>query len=256
MTLTFDHPDLVESWWRRLDARWKLTAVLLAVGAAATLQTVIVAAVSCVLALTLAVLARLPRRWFGLRLGVVAVGLAPFVLLLPFVLGKEPAWPLLGPIRFSLPGLWTALLLVCKAMTITTLVLALLVSVPLPTLFQAAQSLRIPGLLVQLALLTYRYIFVLADELRRLRLAMRLRGFRNRPNRHSYRTLGNVAGTLLVRSSERAERVGQAMRCRGYDGRFRALTDFRTTIADILSFLIMAGVAAGLLIADGLLSLH
>jgi hypothetical protein len=36
------------------------------------------------------------------------------------------------------------------------------------------------------------------------------------------------------------------MRCRGFDGRFRSLTNFRTTFADVLSFLAALLVLAGL----------
>ena len=41
------------------------------------------------------------------------------------------------------------------------------------------------GLLVQLTLLSYRYLFLLADELGRLRIALRVRGYRNRVAAHS-----------------------------------------------------------------------
>ena len=102
----------------------------------------------------------------------------------------------------------------------------MLATAPLEVTLKAAHALRVPGLLVQLALLSYRYLFVLGDELARLRVALRVRGYRHRANWHSYRTVGHVAGTLLVRGYERAERVGQAMRCRGFDGRFRSLTEF------------------------------
>jgi cobalt/nickel transport system permease protein len=107
-----------------------------------------------------------------------------------------------------------------------------------------------PGLLVRLADLTYRYVFVLAGELDRLRIALRVRGFRARPGGHTYRTIGHVAGTLLVRGYEQAERVEQAMQCRGFDGRFRTLTDFRTRPADVAGFLLIAAIAAGLVIGE------
>jgi cobalt/nickel transport system permease protein len=41
-----------------------------------------------------------------------------------------------------------------------------------------------------------------------------------------------------VRSHERAERVSQAMRCRGFDGRYRSLREVRTRGADVLIFAI------------------
>ena len=80
--------------------------------------------------------------------------------------------------------------------------------------------------------------------------ALRVRGFRNRPDLHSYRTIGQVAGTLLVRSHERSERLAQAMRCRGFDGRFRSLHAFRTTVADVLAFALVVGYAACVLAGD------
>jgi cobalt/nickel transport system permease protein len=135
---------------------------------------------------------------------------------------------------------------------VVVLVLVLLATAPLDALLKAAHSLRVPGLLVQLALLSYRYLLVLADELARLRVALRARGFRSRATRHAYRTAGQVAGTLLVRGHERAERVHQAMRCRGFDGRFRSLEAFHTAAADVGAFALIAGGALGVAALDWL----
>jgi len=153
----------------------------------------------------------------------------------------------LVPVAIFLP-LSLAVLLCLKALSIVTLMLVLVATAPLSVTFQAAHALRVPGLIIHLAMLTYRYIFVLATELARLRIALRVRGYRNRASRHSYRTVGHVGGTLLVRGYERAERVGQAMRCRGFDGRFRSLAEFRTTTADLSFFLVLVGAVAGLLL--------
>ena len=159
-----------------------------------------------------------------------------------------------GPLTLSAHGALVALLLALKAVALVTLSLVLLATGPLDATLKAAHSLRVPGLLIQLALLSYRYLFVLADELIRLRRALRVRGFRNRANRHSYRTIGQVCGTLLARGVERAERVHHAMRCRGFDGRFRSLTQFRTRTADVAAFLLIASAAAGLLAWDWMAS--
>src|SRR5207302_1063481 len=99
-------------------------------------------------------------------------------------------------------------------------------------------------------LLTIRYTFLFASELARMRVALRVRGYRNRASRHCYRTIGHVSGTLLVRGYERAERVGQAMRCRGFEGQFRSLTEFRTTTADVGAFVLAVGTVAGLVTWD------
>src|SRR5262249_24571141 len=128
----------------------------------------------------------------------------------------------------------------------------LFATAPLHETLHAARRLRVPGMLVQLTLLTYRYIFVLGAELSRLRIAVRVRGYQTRLTVHSYRTVGHAVGVVLVRGSERAERVGQAMRCRGFDGQFRSLADFRTTRADVLFAVAVLAAAAMLLLWDRL----
>lgn len=192
-------------------------------------------------------LGRLPPRWVLLRLTAVAVFLALFVVLLPFSArpGEEP-WRL-GPVAVSPAGLLQAVVIVLKSLAVVSLLLVLWVTAPPEATFKAAHAVGVPGLLVQLIALSYRYLFLLLDEFRRLRIALRLRGYRPRGDLHSYRTLGQITGTLLVRGGERAERVGQAMRCRGFDGRFRTLTDFRTRRRDVAGFAVIVGAAAALL---------
>jgi len=40
------------------------------------------------------------------------------------------------------------------------------------------------------------------------------------------------------------------MRCRGFDGRFRTRSEFRTRRADVVAFLSLCGAAAGLWLLD------
>jgi cobalt/nickel transport system permease protein len=143
-----------------------------------------------------------------------------------------------------------ALLLCLKALTVVTLILVLLATAPLQVSLQAAQSLRVPRIIVLLVQLTYRYVFLLMAELGRMRLALRVRGFRRKSSWHIYRTVGHVAGVLLVRGAERAERVSQAMRCRGFQGRFHSLAEFHTARKDLLSFFLIVGCAAALAVLD------
>ncbi|HEY1376749.1 MAG TPA: energy-coupling factor transporter transmembrane component T, partial [Gemmataceae bacterium] len=222
MTLRFDPPPVAESAITRLDPRWKLAALALAAAAAATVQSPGPAVAALAGALLLAAIARLPGRWFFRRLGALAVALVPFAVVMPLVQGWEGA---------RLAGLLAA-----KAGAVVTLALVALGTAPVPVTLHAAQALRLPGTLVHVLLLSYRYLFVLADELDRLRRALRVRGFRPRLDRHTYRTVGHVVGTLVVRGAERAEGVAHAMRCRGFDGRFRSLAHFRTAAADVAFF--------------------
>jgi len=235
MTLRLDFPECCASIVGRWDSRWKLAALGPAAIATALLRTLAPSLAALGGAFLLVALAGLPLRWFAARLAATALVLSLFLVWLPFV---HPHGDVL------------ALVLLLKALTIVTLTLVLLASATLQDICKAAHALHVPGVLVQLILLSYRYVFLLADEFGRLRIALRVRGFRNRGTMHSYRVVGQVAGTLLVRGHERAERVGQAMRCRGFCGVFRSLQPFRTTPWDALAWALTIGVAGALLTWD------
>jgi cobalt/nickel transport system permease protein len=246
MSLKLKQPPLPEAVLSDLDPRWKLAALLLASLAVSMLHHVPAAAAALAGALLLALAARLPLRWYLARLGAVAAFLFWFAVMIPFVIPDSKPGLEIGRLHISY-GLTVAILVCLKALAIITLVLVHLGTTPLPATLKAAHALHVPGLVVQVAMLAYRYIFVVAGEFVRVRIALRVRGFRSRANRHSYRTLGQVSGTLLVKAYERAEAVGQAMRCRGFDGQFRALAQFRTAAADILFFCVVVAFAAVLL---------
>jgi cobalt/nickel transport system permease protein len=232
--------DLIEyahgnSPLHRMDARWRLAGIALACVAVVSLRSVPAAGLALSAALLGLAISRLPWRWFLLRLGAVGLFLALFLVLLPFTVPGEGT-PL-GPLHLSWHGLSMAVLICLKALTVVALALLLFATAPVEVTLRAAHRLHVPGLLVQLLMLTHRYIYLFADELGKLRIALRLRRFRNRLSLHGYRTLGHVTGTLLVRSYERAERVGQAMRSRGFNGRYRTLHSFHTTPGDVAKFL-------------------
>jgi cobalt/nickel transport system permease protein len=250
MTLGFDLPACQPSCVQRLDPRWKLAGLLLGALAALNLHTCAPALAALAGTLLLVALARLPIGWYARRLAASLVMFALFLAWLPFVVQEGHETREIGLVTLSLTGLERLSVLSAKIASMISLMLVLLATTPLPSIFKAARALWVPRLLVLLMLLSYRYVFLLMEEFARLRTALRVRGFRNRADLHSYRTIGQVAGTLLVRSHERSERVGQAMRCRGFDGEFRALDDFRTAWPDPLAFMLIVGYAVGLLAWD------
>ena len=73
-----------------------------------------------------------------------------------------------------------------------------------------------------------------------------------RASRHGYRILGHTIGAGLVRGADRSERVAEAMRCRGFDGRFHTLTEFHSRPSDVVFFLLAFICFAGLVLWDRL----
>jgi cobalt/nickel transport system permease protein len=254
MRLSLGRPVYQKSLLSSLDARWKLAGIILFASSILFLHNLATAATALFAALLLALLARLPLAWYLRRLAALALFVSLFVIPLPFVTHSEGQTWSMGWISVSPTGLRWALhfylLLCCKTFAIVSLMFVAWLSAPLSIQLQAAQSLRVPNVLVQLLLVSYRYSLVLWSELKAMRIALRVRGYRNRASRHGYRTTGQVIGTLLVRGYERGERVGQAMRCRGFDGTFRTLSSFNTSLIDIVFFLLLTGSAGSLLFWD------
>lgn len=132
----------------------------------------------------------------------------------------------LGAWNYTREGAFIATAVVLKGNGIVLASIGLLGTIPAATLGHVLSHFRVPAKLVHLTVFTVRYLDVFRQEYVRLRAAMRVRGFRPRVNRHTYRSYGYLAGMMLVRSLDRSERIVAAMKCRGFRGRFYLLDHF------------------------------
>lgn len=160
-------------------------------------------------------LSGLPWVFLRSRLRYPGLFLLGLVIALPLLSGHTILWQW-GPVAIRQEGVLAMGLIAGRFLSIVTLGMLLLGTTPLLVLIDSLVSLGLPPLLAEMTLLSYRYLFDMADHLANLRQAMRLRGFHPRGNRQSWQQLAAVMGTLLVRSYEQSERVYKAMRLRGY----------------------------------------
>ena len=102
-------------------------------------------------------------------------------------------------------------------------------------LLAGLRKLKVPVIFVDMLALTYRYLFVLVEEVQRLRRAAAARGYRPRWLGQAV-LVGRLIGQLFVRSYERAERVYGAMVQRGFNGQMPASRplEFRAVDAAVL----------------------
>ncbi len=243
--------DAQDSFLARLDPRTRLLAALLFVAAIVALRTPWLLVVALIAAMTLARTATLSFDALVHRLLHVEGFMVVLLAFLPFTTPGEPLFSI-GPFTATEQGLLRAVAIALKVNAAVLAIFALLSSLEPVRLGRAMAGLGAPLPFVHLFLLTARYISVLQAETGRLREAMRARAFVARSNWHTWRMLGNLAGMMLVRSIERAERVHEAMRCRGYAGRFPSPPAEAFGRADV-AFAFATGLAvAGLVIADRL----
>jgi len=143
-------------------------------------------------------------------------------------LARVELWPLLRRIAKALPfllGLASLALfqdrgglrffgLFSKSLVSVATLQVLIATTPMPELIRALRRAHVQEALCSTVALLSRYLFLIADESRRMRRARAGRTLR--ASRWAlWRALGGSVGLLFVRSVQRAERVQAAMRARG-----------------------------------------
>jgi cobalt/nickel transport system permease protein len=226
----------------RLDARAKVVATVAFVAVVASFGRLELFRLAplALYPLALAALGDVPFRPLALRIALAS----------PFALGVAALEPFLDRVTvFVLGGhavtggvLAFATILAKFALSLGA-ALVLVATTGFDAVCGAVECLGAPRVLVAQLALTYRYLFVLADE-----AARTVRGYELRapPGRPDLRTAAALIGQLLVRALARAERVHAAMRCRGFDGRLQLRRSARPGGRDLAFAL---GVAALLVVA-------
>jgi cobalt/nickel transport system permease protein len=221
-----------ESFIHRLDPRAKLVAAAGFCLVVALSHRVPVLVVGLALGIALALAARLHATGLLKRLVAVNVFVLMIALLLPWTTPGRALFEV-GSLAFSAQGLAAAGVIALKSNAIVLAVTALVSTVEITSLGHALVHLKVPEKLAHLLLFSVRYIDLLHHEYRRLATAMKVRCFRPGINLHTYRSLGNLVGMLLVRSFDRSHRVVAAMKCRGFRGRFYVLDHFALAGRDV-----------------------
>lgn len=197
------------------------------------------------------IMSGLPPGYLFSRLRLPGFFLLAMVVVLPFWSGPTVLWQL-GPLALRSEGLVLLLLIATRFVCILTVAITVFSSTSLSELTLTLRSWGIPWLLTDLLLFTYRYLYQLGDDFRRMRTAARLRGFAA-DSCSALKPLAFMTGTMLVRSHEQSERVFQAMTLRGYGNGTCPLPDFRPMPLDYGLFAMSLLCAAGLIWAQAIL---
>lgn len=169
------------------------------------------------------------------RLLAAATVALPFALVAVTLVFSRPGAPLfslqLGTLRLTASdaGLIAFLSVLLKSWLSAQMALLLMATTHFTDLLYALRALRLPDVIVTILAFAYRYLFVTADEARRMLRARACRAA-ELPGRRAgggllwrASVVGHMAGTLFVRAHARSERIYAAMLARGYSGELRAI---------------------------------
>ncbi|MHC4871308.1 MAG: energy-coupling factor transporter transmembrane component T family protein [Planctomycetota bacterium] len=175
------------------------------------------------------------------KLNLFLVFLVP-ILVLSYQQGS--GYELAG-IFFSKNGFIHAIQIILKANSIM-LFFSVFVSFYEPVMIgKALKAMKVSDKFIFLLLFTVRYIDTIHKEYHRLRDAMKIRSFEPDMSRRTMKVFGTLVGQILLRSLERSNKILNAMKCRGFEGKFYLPANLKLSKIDLYAlfvFLLSIGV--------------
>jgi cobalt ECF transporter T component CbiQ len=200
-----------------VDPRIKIVVFAALVLACSLTRSAALLAGLYVLAMILAALSRIGVGAFTKRIWIF-VPLFTAVVAIP-ALFVTPGAPIasLGPLEITREGARAALMLVLRVSASVSFSVLLVLTTPWHRVLDALRSLRLPGVVVSLLSLSYRYLLLLLRTLSELLMARESRVVAPLPLRQETAFVSRSAGYLFLRSLHLAEGVHLAMVSRGWD---------------------------------------
>ncbi len=173
---------------------------------------------------------------------LVALPFALAAVALPFTVPGEPlaVIPLFGGVTVSTAGTVRFVSIVIKSWLSVQMAIVLVTVTPFPAILWALRALHLPAPLIAIVSLMYRYLFVLYEEATRLLRARSARSATVDGTRGGGSLIwrgqvaGRMAGSLMLRSFERSERIYNAMLARGYRGQLRSMGHSHFQLRDVV----------------------
>ncbi|BDH79685.1 MAG TPA: cobalt ECF transporter T component CbiQ [Methanothermobacter sp.] len=139
------------------------------------------------------------------------------LILMSLFFGVKPSSIGFSWFRVYLDGLHTGFLAFSRIMGGFTCLAFLSLTTPINEIFKQLEKIKVPRIIIEIALLMYRMIFIFLEEASTMYNAQETRlGYNS--IRNSIKSLGLLASNLFIRSWLQGEKVYQAMEARCYNG--------------------------------------
>jgi cobalt/nickel transport system permease protein len=177
-------------------------------------------------------LSELPARYLLQRMLIAA----PFVFFIGVFNPLFDHLPLIQVGSVIISGGWVSFVSIMIRFALSVIAALILIATSgFDEVCAALFRLKIPRAFVVQLLFMYRYLSVLIEETARM---VRAHSLRSIPGQGiQYKIWGSLVGQLLLRTIDRAERIYQAMLCRGFTGEIRLMRSNKTRPSDIIYFL-------------------
>lgn len=242
-----DHFAQKDNFLTKIDARIKLffvaAAIALSLGATRWFLPLCISGM-CIWAL---MKIKIPKRVILMRL-CAPLGFTMVVVLIQiFFYGSTPLFRLhlfgVTLVGYS-EGLLRGLLIFSRVMAAVSLIIFFSMTTPLVKILAAARFFKVPSTWIEITALTYRYIFMLFEDIVTIRDAQRVRLGYSSIKRSMY-SIGELAGAAVIKAYDQSLAIQEAMQARG--GRER-LVEFEGSEKFTRNDWLAAGVFGGIFV--------
>jgi cobalt/nickel transport system permease protein len=249
MHIDIDEMAHLNSIIHSMDIRAKIISILAAALIISSCRTIPAALISAAFTLLLTLLSGITLKFYLKKIYYPVIFLIPLFVFLPVSSGGETIFSA-GPVNIYSDGIFISTLICIKVITIIILINIMISTATFRDTAAALRKLRVHDKMLNIILFTYRYFFVFFEALRKMKIALTLRGSEKRSTVKSLGTSANLAGSILVRSYEQTERTYQAMLLRGYSGRIVSDKIFKIKVGDIFLSIIIITIPLAVLLFE------
>lgn len=227
----------ISSFFSSWDPRLKILSLSSLILSIALLPNKLGAVLGLILSIAFVFLSKIPFPFILKQLKGVLFFVLFFLVVMPLSASG-------GKFYFiSLNGLEMATFIAIRTISICLLIFPMIGTMKFHTTLKALSRLKVPNKLIQILMLTYRYIFVFIEDMEKMLISSRARFFRKKTNIHTLKITSNLVGMLFIRGFEQTEKIYNAMVARGYQGSLKIQDEFRFCFKDFFKTVLVMATA-------------
>lgn len=250
-TLLTERTTDINSVIHRLDPRVKLISLVSIIVCAVLLENVIFSGILFIILSILVLFSRIPLKLYAVRTSIIPLFSLIIALPLPFIVTGTPLAIIhvygYTYLTVSFEGLYRTIVFVSRVWIASGSAILLISTTKFSSIAMALRKLGAPELFTTLLLITYRYIFLFADEALSMIQARNLRSYGKEGFLKRIKVVGQMIGSLFIRAYERGENVYYAMLSRGYIGKLESYRQQKTRKRDVAFLILVLALVSGLI---------
>jgi cobalt/nickel transport system permease protein len=211
----------------RLDARIKVICAVAAIFCDVFLTHWYLPLIFIAVCFGLALYSRASMKVYCKRL-LLPISFVAFIgVIMPFIYGSTVIARVPGiMLPLYTEGIYFGILVFLRCIAAISVLNVLILVTPITTVMDSLAWFRVPSVIIDTMVLMFRYIGILSEESARMYRAQVSRCGHSHSVSYFKKVAnyGNIAGSLILRSFDRAVKVGNAMASRGYTGKYALFT--------------------------------